>query len=878
MPDIINGYYFDVGQATNYQDWGAVKEITHASGDRLSVAVLAASGVGGSQLATMTAVDSVFHFLNNEGNQELPVNGPNLLIEAAKFANQTVLDLDLNDYDGCSLVIAVIVNGRRLFVANVGRSGIFFVRKTKLTPMSMLHTPEKEAVLIENFEADPFGLLGVNDEVNVDVGFHLGQTDSFEDYQEAQERGREGLALRQGDSVLVCNHGQILQTNQNGSLILPAEAVQVLTSQEGQKAARALVSFALGRDAETNVAIATLQTEDPKRAVIIENAAAKIRRRTAAIYSGVTLLATMCILLSGWLMFSRNQRIILAANQSNGDDSGLISISNDSANQNAEAQYALSLTIQAEEFEVMVTQTVAAILTATEDARPTATPEPTITPRPTLQPGQIGFYRFERQDEPDPVYDDDSIFASDEAEVQINHEGIEAEDLSIYAWQGSELDFNGVRTQVDFRLFEESDVFVETGFYEDGVEIEVRAIDEDVVFNGENACLAVNYTEEEDEEELVASCFRGTCSYRIDRGESVTIPAGRQFVFNPADLSERPRNLAISSNTAAYYQGLLNRFDGGVRDAQRCIQSFLPATPTPTATPTIFVPTPTPLATPAQVVDSSGVTATAQPPRPTQDPTATPTPLQSVDPILANTATATPTKEAASTATSTRLPTNVPSQTPTVAASATSTPSPEATSTTLPTRTPRPTSTPRPTRTPVPTSTFLPTSTPTTEPTQTATAVPPTSTPTFVPTATQIVIPTDTPEPKPTATVEIKPTETPEPLPTETPIVEPTDTPVPEPTDTPEPEPTATLEVKPTDTPEPLPTDTPVPEPTDTPEPKPTDTPVPGPTSTPEPLPTDTPEPKPTEPVDDPVIDPPATPVPDPTEPPEPPDEEEPEV
>jgi hypothetical protein len=102
----------------------------------------------------------------------------------------------------------------------------------------------------------------------VDQGVYLSTTD----YGEANASGRAGIPLRTGDSILLCSDGLMKLAPSTGQpLITTDEIALALRTYEGQAAAQALISTALGRipigDPADNLTAAVLQTEDPSRAV-----------------------------------------------------------------------------------------------------------------------------------------------------------------------------------------------------------------------------------------------------------------------------------------------------------------------------------------------------------------------------------------------------------------------------------------------------------------------------------------------------------------------------------------------------------------------------------------------------------------------------------
>ena len=102
--------------------------------------------------------------------------------------------------------------------------------------------------------------IGPRPKIPVDIGFYVNTIEP----QVAASRGKGGLPLREGDSILVCSDGLIKDSHRNGQpFTRPEEIIRVLNTQEGEKAARSLVSFALGRDADDNVSAAVFANAGP---------------------------------------------------------------------------------------------------------------------------------------------------------------------------------------------------------------------------------------------------------------------------------------------------------------------------------------------------------------------------------------------------------------------------------------------------------------------------------------------------------------------------------------------------------------------------------------------------------------------------------------
>ena len=277
MSDVVIGSHFDIGARKLYEDRVSAVELTSAGGMAMSVA-LVADGVGGEnkgERAAQLAKDVVVDYLTSSTERE---NVSLVLRRAVKAANATVHNYVLTMGSGListTLSLAVVHHAKEgpvLYIANVGDSRVYLCRSGKLTQLTLDHTfanimPLQGKMSYEAAQDNPragvvMRALGPVEKIKVDVGFHVNNAD----YRTANERGQRGLPLREGDSVLVCSDGLVKLSPTTGKpLIEEDEIVRVLTTQEGDRAARSLVSFALGRDADDNVSAAIIQMPDPKR-------------------------------------------------------------------------------------------------------------------------------------------------------------------------------------------------------------------------------------------------------------------------------------------------------------------------------------------------------------------------------------------------------------------------------------------------------------------------------------------------------------------------------------------------------------------------------------------------------------------------------------
>lgn len=299
---IIYGEDFKPGKRDVYEDRVKAEQLKTGSGLNLSVAAVV-DGVGGEnkgEYAAQLAIDNLFRYLKQGQESDISI----LLSNAVQAANRAVYAVS-SETDGasCTLAVAAVTDANLLFIANVGDSRIYLVRGEKLTQLTMDHTfanimPLRGKMSKELAQQNPradvlMWALGQKERVPVDVGFYVGT----DDFAVANERGKKGIPLRQGDSILICSDGLIKASPAGEPYTTDDEIISVLNRQEGTDAAKTLVSFALGRDADDNVSAAVLQMPDPQRA-------ARARRPLYAI-AGV---AALVVLLAIGVIFGLSSR------------------------------------------------------------------------------------------------------------------------------------------------------------------------------------------------------------------------------------------------------------------------------------------------------------------------------------------------------------------------------------------------------------------------------------------------------------------------------------------------------------------------------------------------------------------------------------------
>lgn len=556
MAEIVLGKHFNIGGREVYEDRVQVAEFRTKAGQLLHVA-LVCDGVGGrdkGERAAQIAMDAVMEYLPNATDLDIP----RVLTGAVSLANRRVYEAaQAQGTQGMAttLALAVIADGRTLYIATVGDSRIYLVRNGKLSQLSYDHSYANMMVQrgqMDRAAADAhpkaqvvMRAIGVRETVSVDLGFYVGTIDE----ETAGERGRKGLPLQQGDAVLVCSDGLIKNSPVSGKpLITEDEIISVLSGEEGDKACRTLVAFALGREPDDNVSAALLQTPDLARR-------GRATRRRLLVPAIVTLvvLALLCGLAIALLGLRQQQAQLTSVNAT-------------------ETRRAFE--------ETSIAEVLAAFT-------PTPVP-PTATLRPTPIPGEVAAL-IDRENR-NPIVDNQLVNAPAESLLVVNHRSDlnDGNDGRLYALLASTLAFTGVSDdRIDLSLSEGGGLFVVGGRYVGGVNIRLEP--SGIALSVSGSCLSVSPAPSDSPGPLRVACYEGSCSVVMRFGDSpVEIPAGQFMVLdvNRFSISDPQK---IESNDLLGELTVLRRFGAaGLLDVDRCLTPYLPAPATPTP---IIVPT-----------------------------------------------------------------------------------------------------------------------------------------------------------------------------------------------------------------------------------------------------------------------------------------------
>ena len=313
--EVISGFYNSDGKR-NYSIAGIVDKF---DGESLSIAIvseeLSASDVVDQHL-TEAASDAIIAYIQNSSEE----NYSKLLYHAVSYANKVIYEQYASVGRSCTLAVAIINRERKAYIANVGNSRIYLARRSKLSQLSLNHTvvnlmPIQEKLMLNHdsveFAQDLYISIGSQPSVPVDIGFHFPEVSCKEEYLEAQARGKLGLPLGEGDSIVLSSQEiHPKQRDQRKMVAYSKKITSTLLGKRGDQAAKSLSLLSLMRDPVSNPSIAVLQLPFPPKTTNIWMVRKILNR-----YSGAVAGALMTLLI--FLSLTVSSITVMAWNQAN---------------------------------------------------------------------------------------------------------------------------------------------------------------------------------------------------------------------------------------------------------------------------------------------------------------------------------------------------------------------------------------------------------------------------------------------------------------------------------------------------------------------------------------------------------------------------------
>ncbi len=202
----------DITTRDRLEDYALDVNITTAGGLKLQLAMVcdgAGGGDAGEKAARLTA-RAIVDYLQISTGTDIP----HLLVSAVEQANRVVYS-ELRG-TGTTTLALIVINlsdspAGRMFITSVGNTGIYLLRDGRMVRLNIDHTLRNEYIFagqMSREEADNVPnadfvtrAIGVNADVQADIGFYAERGKEFVSSRRAFRLGQKGLALKEGDTV-----------------------------------------------------------------------------------------------------------------------------------------------------------------------------------------------------------------------------------------------------------------------------------------------------------------------------------------------------------------------------------------------------------------------------------------------------------------------------------------------------------------------------------------------------------------------------------------------------------------------------------------------------------------------------------------------------
>ncbi len=266
-----------------------------------SVFAVVSDGIGGhraGEVAAEIAVETISHLISRS-DARLPLEALDRAIQTASdtIASKARDDVQRQDM-GATCACAWVV-GNRLFIASVGDSRIYLLRRGELRQLTVDHTWVQEAVergdlLPQEARNHPNvhvirRYLGSPKTPKADFRLRLGANES-----DPQSCANQGLHLLPGDLLLLCTDGLT-------GVVENDEIEPLVRGRDVQSAAQGLVDLACARAGRDNITVALLLVPPEKEPSEVPGRG-KLRRWVLWGLFGLFLLA-LIVAGAAWLVF-----------------------------------------------------------------------------------------------------------------------------------------------------------------------------------------------------------------------------------------------------------------------------------------------------------------------------------------------------------------------------------------------------------------------------------------------------------------------------------------------------------------------------------------------------------------------------------------------
>ena len=538
MVDLMAFSAREIGNRERQEDYAVHEYIKTPNGLHLQLAIAcdgAGGGESGEMAARLTARSVIDHIEISE-----QTNIPRLLMEAIESANELVYSELHGEGTSTIAMIAVDLSDPtaefgRMFIANVGDSYVCLIRDGQLIRLNIEHNLANEYIyagqmsVAEARRLDnahyPTRVIGVNPEIQVDIGFYAEKSKSFVNSRRAFNIGKVGMALQEGDTVLVASDGifRVGQGNRQPYL-RKEELLRHAMDDDAERAVRAILRYAAQRRPDDNLCISMLMVPSRLRRPVRASAEVPLQQRLAL---GGIAIALMAIAIFIFFQFASERPEPLQADG----------------------------TRQA----------------PTEAALLRITPSPTRT-----DPNQIGIQYFAEPNSDDalsvPLYEGRSFTYNNFNYLWINGKTIQNLGDSflpagIFMQPGSTAEITTANNQppesIEMLIYPESDLFINTGaFSTGGVRIQYQPDTRFVLNTRRTECAAIEHNpvvedDPESIETLAFTCFTGdsnSCNFRIPGRQPTQMIIGQKYVIDV-------KNQTLLETVDPVYEDIKNYYD-----------------------------------------------------------------------------------------------------------------------------------------------------------------------------------------------------------------------------------------------------------------------------------------------------------------------------
>jgi serine/threonine protein phosphatase PrpC len=510
MVDLMAFSAREIGNRERQEDYAVHEYIKTPIGLHLYLAI-ACDGAGGGEVGEMAARLTARSIIDHIEISE-QTNIPRLLIEAIESANELVYS-ELHG-EGTSTVSMVAVdlndseapNGR-LYTASVGDSYTCLMREGQLIRLNIDHILANEYIYAGQMSVSeanhlanaeyPTRVIGVNPEIQVDIGFYAEKNNNFVNSRRAFNIGKVGMILQEGDTIFVSSDG-IFRVGQGSRkpYVHKDELLRHAMDDDAERTVRTILRHASVRRPDDNLCVSMLMVPSRLRHPVHTTAEIPLQQRIALGGIAVALL-------------------IIA---------------------------------------VLIFMTVANNSLPDTDASESSTVDAVIEEPTRAAINQIGVQFFSEPNLDNvlsvPLFEDRSFSYSDLNYLDID--GLNAEALpegflsaGVFMQAGSTSEITTVSNQapenIHALLYPDSDLFINTGeFSSGGVRIEYQP-DSRFVFNSKRTeCVAVQHIsalpdDSEDVDKLAFTCLTGdanSCNFRIPGRQPTQMVIGQQYVID----------------------------------------------------------------------------------------------------------------------------------------------------------------------------------------------------------------------------------------------------------------------------------------------------------------------------------------------------------